>query len=240
MTTLTATQSNQTNRLARNTAVLLLIEAFLIFVPLVILGAAIEWPASLGDPASIALPRLIENAPAVRNGYFAYLVYSILFWPVAYLTSRVINGEGPLSPILQIANGFAALSTVARTIGIIRWLFPMPILARLYVDPATSEATRVAIEITYVTLNEFAGSVGELLGVSFFAAIWLALVSIAILRSQTMPNWLGYFGFFATAALASSIVELWGVDLGGLVTVTVAMIHFWFMAAAAVFLRQRA
>ena len=239
MTTLSISKGEPKNgRLARNTAVLLLIEAFLIFVPLIILGAAIEWPASLGDPAHIALPRLVENAAAVRNGYFVYLVYSLLFWPVAYLTIRVVNGAGPLSPLLQIANGFAALSTVARTIGIIRWLFPMPVLARAYVDPATTAATREAIGMIYVTLNEFAGSVGEVLGVSFFAALWLALVSVAILRSVHLPNWLGYFGFFATAALASSLVELWGIDLGGLITVTVAMIHFWFMAAAAVFLRQ--
>lgn len=43
------------------------------------LGAAVDWPASLDDPVSIALPRLAENEGAVRFGYFEYLPYSVLF-----------------------------------------------------------------------------------------------------------------------------------------------------------------
>lgn len=38
--------------LRRSTAILLLIEFLLIFLPLIILGAAINWPASLDEPAS--------------------------------------------------------------------------------------------------------------------------------------------------------------------------------------------
>jgi hypothetical protein len=51
----------------------------LIFVPTFVLGAAVDWPASLDDPASIALPRLAENEGAVRFGYFEYLPYPVLF-----------------------------------------------------------------------------------------------------------------------------------------------------------------
>ena len=90
----------ESNRgLNRVTAAVLLIEAFLIFVPMYILGNAINWPASLGDPAADVLPRIVEHAAAVRNGYFVYLIYSILFWPLSVLTIRVVQGPGPLSPI---------------------------------------------------------------------------------------------------------------------------------------------
>ena len=230
----------ESNRgLNRVTAAVLLIEAFLIFVPMYILGNAINWPASLGDPAADVLPRIVEHAAAVRNGYFVYLIYSILFWPLSVLTIRVVHGPGPLSPLLRIAAGFGVISALARTLGIIRWLFPMPALAAMYVDPNTSATTREAIVVAYVALNEYAGTIGEVLGVSLFAALWVALVAVAILRSPRLPNWLGIFGFVAAAALASSVLELWGFDMGALITATVAVIHFWFMAAAVVFLRLR-
>jgi len=51
----------------------------LLFVPLGVLGTAIGWPASLGDPASVALPRLLQQEPIVRFGYLIYLAYSVLF-----------------------------------------------------------------------------------------------------------------------------------------------------------------
>ena len=56
-----------------------IVQGLLIFIPTFVLGAAINWPDSLDDPASVALPRLLENEGAVRAGYFAYLIYSILF-----------------------------------------------------------------------------------------------------------------------------------------------------------------
>jgi hypothetical protein len=82
----------------RLTAGLLTIEGLLIFVPLAVLGGAIGWPASLGDPAAVALPRLLENEGAVRFGYLVYLAYSVLFLPVAIWTTRTLT-RGDDSPL---------------------------------------------------------------------------------------------------------------------------------------------
>jgi len=224
--------------LNRNTAFLLILEGFLIFAPLIILGAAIEWPATLGDPAEIMLPRIYEESGAVALGYFTYLIYSVLFWPVALLTARVIAGKDEFSPLLRMAVGFGIASAVLRTLGIVRWLFPMPVLAKQYVDPTTSEATREAISVTYTMLNEYAGAVGEVLGVSLFAAMWVILLSVVILQTGALPRWVAYFGFIAGAGLASSLLEVFGVDMGAFITATVTLIHFWFWAVAAVLLRR--
>jgi hypothetical protein len=75
----------------RTAAMLLGIEGLLLFVPLAVLGTAIGWPASLGDPASAALPRLLEQEPIVRFGYLVYLAYSVLFLPVAVRTTRALT-----------------------------------------------------------------------------------------------------------------------------------------------------
>ncbi len=74
----------------RQAAIFLIIEFLLIFAPLIILGAAINWPASLDEPASVNLPLILEQYMAMMTGYSIYLVYSLLFWPMAYLTGRAI------------------------------------------------------------------------------------------------------------------------------------------------------
>jgi hypothetical protein len=72
---------------------LLIAESLLIFVPLSVLGSAINWPKSLSDPADKILPLLVEHASAVRFGYLVYLVYSILFWAIASLTIWVLSNS---------------------------------------------------------------------------------------------------------------------------------------------------
>ena len=47
--------------LARWAGSMSILQGLLLFIPLTVLGAAIDWPGSLSDPADIALPRLLEN-----------------------------------------------------------------------------------------------------------------------------------------------------------------------------------
>lgn len=209
-------------------SLLLTVEFLLIFAPLAILGAAINWPASLDEPASVNLPLILEEAIAVKLGYFIYMIYSILIIPVALVISRVVGGEGQENTLLKIANGFAIGSAVLRVLGIIRWLIPMPILAQVYTDPATSEATRESVAVMYDMLNAYAGSVGEVLGVGFFAALWVATTSYVILRDRTLPRWIGVYGLVTALALTVGLLEIFNIDAGALLTVNVTMLHFWW------------
>jgi hypothetical protein len=209
------------------------------FPPLIILGAAINWPASLDEPAAVNLPLILEQYPSVMIGYGIYLVYSLLFWPVAYLTGRVIVGDDTHNPLVQIANGFAALSTFARALGIVRWLFAMPVLARLYTAPAVTPELQASLSALYDMLNAYAGGVGELLGVSLFAVIWLVLIAVLILQKAQWPNWLGYFGLAAAGMLSLNLLELVNIDLGPIISLSVATLHFWMLATAFIFFRLK-
>lgn len=228
-----------TPTLARVAGLLLMLQSLLIFVPMAILGGAINWPASLSEPAAVMLPLIQAQAGAVRIGYLSYLAFSILFWPVALLAARAVAGSETLTPLLRLALGFGIASAVARTLGIIRWLVAMPVLAAAYNDPATPAATRATIEIVYKTLNDYAGSIGEVLGVSLFAALWLICLAVAILRTGALPRWIGLFGLVAAAALLGGLVELFGVDLGALITVTTGVFQLWMLAAGLTLLIRR-
>lgn len=215
--------------LHRTTGWVLILEGLLMFVPVAILGRAINWPQSLSEPAAVVLPLLTQKAAEVRLGYFIYLVYSILFWLVALLTVRVVSNGESESIWLRLATGFGIASTIARCLGIIRWLVAMPALAMLYMNPATSPQTREAIAVVYRVLNDYAGAIGEVLGVSLFAAIWLAIVSLTILRTNVLPNWIGFLGLFSATLLFVQLAELFGIDLGAFISVSVGFLQLWFL-----------
>ncbi|MEM7345499.1 MAG: DUF4386 family protein [Chloroflexota bacterium] len=221
------------NKTFRSSAITLLtIEFLLLFVPLIVLGMAINWPASLDEPASVNLPLILEQAAAVKFGYLTYMIYSVLIIPVAFIISHIVAGFGPPNTLLKIANGFAIGSAVLRVLGIIRWLIPMPILARVYTDPASSEGTREAVAIMYDMLNAYAGSVGEVLGVGFFAALWVGITAYVILRDGTLPRWVGGFGLITAVALTAGLLEIVEVDAGAFLTINVTMLHFWWFFIA--------
>lgn len=217
------------------TAALLAVQGLLLVVPTIVLGNAIGWPASLEDPAAVALPRLLEQEGTVRWGYLAYLAYSVLFLPVGIWTTRLLTG-GADTALVRLAIGFAVASTLARCIGISRWLTTMPDLARAYA--AAPEEARATIAVQYQALNDFGGGIGEALGVSLFAAAWLACTVAAAARTGVAPGWLLAGGAVTAVAVATPLVELLDVDAGLLTTVGTSVLQVWFLTAAVVLARR--
>lgn len=210
------------------TGILSILQGLLIFVPTFVLGAAINWPDSLDYPASQLLPELIEQEGAVRFGYIAYLIYSILFVFSMFMLTKLSSGRA-MAAMFGIIMAFAIASTTARSIGIVRWLVPMPQLAESWGSAATDQE-RYAISVTYDSLNLFGGTVGEVLGVSIFAALSLLAISIAFLRDG-LPKWIGIFGLISVAALLATTTELMGFEADTFVIIFgTTAIQLWFLA----------
>lgn len=218
-----------TKSLNQFTALILIVEGLLIFAPTIILGAAINWPDSLNQPADVVLRAIYEEADAVRIGYFSYLIYSILFFPVIALSVRIAATNDQSNIYVRMAVGFGAISALARSIGIIRWLIAMPALAEIYNATGTSAQTQESIAITYEVLNNFGGSIGEILGVSMFASLAMLMVAIVIFQNKGLPQWTGYFALISVAALLVPALEIFGVDAGIFLTLSVAVVQFWFL-----------
>jgi len=214
--------------LARWTGFVSVLQGLLIFVPTFVLGAAINWPDSLDDPASLALPRLLENEGAVRAGYFAYLVYSILFLVSIALLSELVFGKNA-GILMRIIIALAIASALARSIGIIRWLVPMYDLADLW-NGASTDSQRDAIGTTFEALNSYGGTIGEVLGVSIFAALAILLLSIGNLRQKTLPNWFSVFGLISAFGLLWTSTEIIGFNPGdSAIFLGTTIVQLWFL-----------
>ena len=216
--------------------IVLLLQGFSIFAPMVVLGGAIQWPDSLDYPPAQMLPLLLEQIDAVRLGYGLYLGYSLLFLVTGVLTIRLASRPGPLGTLGLIALGAAAVSTLARAIGIIRWLTVSTALAEAYSAPGLSADARTAIEATQGAINSWGGAIGEALGVAGFAAIWAIAVSLLILRDRQLPAWAGLAGLAAGVLVALPGLELFGIAPPVSIVLSTTGIQLWFMALGLLFL----
>ena len=88
------------------------------------------------------------------------------------------------------------------------------------------------IELIRDVVNAWGGAIGELLGVSLFSVGWLICVSILILRNDSLPNWLGYFGLIVCPIFASPINELFGYTAN--IFVSTLSVHLWLFATGSV------
>lgn len=216
---------------------LVMIESLLIFAPLIILGAAIEWPDSLDFPVAKVLPLIKEHLGDVRLGYGIYLLYSLLWIAlgasVAWLASRKEGGTGIL---VSLAAALGCVSAVARCIGIIRWLTASAAFSALYPN-ANDMATNRGIEAAQMAVNAWGGAIGEILGVALFASAWLIVVSIIIITNKSLPKILGYIGFIVAIVVALPAAELFGLNLMSVSTST-SVLHFWLLAVGVTALVQ--
>ena len=216
--------------------IVLLLQGFSIFAPMVVLGGAIQWPDSLDYPPAQMLPLLLEQIDAVRLGYGLYLGYSLLFLVTGVLTIRLASRPGPLGTLGLIALGAVAVSTLARAIGIIRWLTGSTALAEAYSAPGLSADARTAIEATQGAINSWGGAIGEALGVAAFAAIWAICTSLLILRDRQLPAWAGLAGLAAGVLVALPGLELFGIAPPVSIVLSTTGIQLWFMALGLLFL----
>jgi hypothetical protein len=230
-----------THRDGRALGILLLVEALLALAPVLILGAAIGWPASLDRPAAEQLAAVAAAPAAVSLGYGLYLLYSLLIAPLMIGLAARLPG-GLAHPLGASIAAFAVMSALARALGILRWLTVMPALAAEHA--AADAAGRRAIEPLFDALTTYGGGIGEVLGVSLLMAFALGLLCAAALRGglsgRAMPRPLAVLGLVVSALLAGLALPSLGIAVELPVALAVSGLSLWMLLLGLWMLRRTA
>ena len=228
MTTPNTTPILTTPSRHRALGAVLIADALLAFAPVAILAPAIGWPASLGKPAAEQLGALASAPGAVVAGYGLYLLYSVLVAPLMIGLAARLQG-GLSSPLGMTVAAFAALSALARSIGILRWLTVMPALATAHA--AADTATRIQIEMLFKAITTYGGGIGEVLGVSLFMALSVGTLSVGALLRGGLPAWLAGLGLLSALALAGWSLPVFGGPALVPAAAAVSLLSIWMLAA---------
>lgn len=102
------------------------------------------------------------------------------------------------------------LSALVQTLGLMRWPFVVPLLARRYVDLNATQGQRESAELVFDALHRYLGvGVGEHLGY-LLTGSWTLLTGFLVLGSSVLPIWLGWLAIPIGLALLIGALEFVG------------------------------
>ena len=152
--------------------------AFGFNVPYAMLAATYNYPDILRRPAGEALDLFHEGGATLILTWHAFALSALLLVPLAMalsLTSRSVSQQPALAIGAAIAGSLAGL---AQAIGLWRWVFVVPGLARIHNDPDADPVARRAAEQTFDLINQYGGvAIGEHLG-QLLTALFVLLLSM--------------------------------------------------------------
>ena len=190
--------------------------ALLIVLPLAynglyaLLARSFDYPDILRRPTAEVLERFGAGGSRLILTWWGFAMSAVLLAPTAVLLSHVLGGADPWA--LSLGTAIGVLAALVQFLGLIRWPFAIPHLAREMADPSSSESKKDAIEVVFQTLNRYLGvAVGEHLGYLFTGA-WTALVGVAILQASVVHGAFGIVGLVLAPLFLLGAFEFVGAN----------------------------
>jgi Domain of unknown function (DUF4386) len=173
------------------------------------LGRVFDYPAILREPTDAILRRFDAGGSGLILRWEALLLCSLAMLPLAGLVAVALQAPPALAVTSVVVGGAAGL---VQALGLVRWPFAVPELARRYVaaDGPGADAERAQIEVVFGTLHRLLGvGIGEHLGY-LLTGLWTVLVAASIVAAGVLPAWLGAVGVVIGIGLLVGSLEFVG------------------------------
>jgi len=188
------------------TGIFFIVGAILVNIPFTLLMINFDYPDILRQPTSEILARFQAGGDALTYTWLAFAWVGLPILLGAVMLKRVLEKEG--SPFLETATTLGVIGFIVQLIGLLRWVFVVPVLARLFTDPGTDPATQASISAVFIVVHQYGGVIlGEHLG-QLFTIAWMGLISGIIYQSKMFSKWVAWLGWFASAVYLLAQTEL--------------------------------
>ena len=172
------------------------------------LGQSFDYPGILRRPTGEVLTRFRQGGSTRILLWWLLALSALLFAPLVVLLSRSIGDAD--ATLLAVATTTGVLASVVQFLGLVRWPFLVPYLARTAAEPDASEARRDAVDVVFQSFNRYLGvGVGEHLGYLLTGA-WSVLAGAALRQTGKVPSWLGVPGIVVGVVLMLCSLEFVG------------------------------
>ena len=198
-----------------------------------LLGKRFEYPDILRRSTSEILERFRAGGSSLILMWWTFMVSGLLLIAAAVLLGQVLGFEG----IVPLATTFGVLAGLVQMLGLLRWVYVVPALARAYADPTLGSEQREVHAAVFRALHQYLGvGVGEHLGY-LFTGIWSMLIGVGVIQGIALPTWLGWPGIVIGAGLAVGSAEFlgpneergWGLA-GAAIPILYVAWSFWLLA----------
>jgi len=196
-----------------------------------------EYPDILRKPTEYILDRFNAGGKGLIATWYAFTLAAVLFTPLAILMHQTFASEN--TPYMPLATTIGVLAGAMQFLGLIRWPFLVPYLARTYFAADSTKATRDSIAVVFQAFHRYAGvAIGEHLGY-LFTSIWSAFIALAITASPLFPSWLGWVGFLPALGIFIGLFEEGGFKAAGAINAISYIIWSIWLIVVGLFLLLR-
>jgi hypothetical protein len=181
-------------------------------VPYSILAATFDYPDVLRRPAGEALDLFAAGGASLILTWHAFALSALALIPMS-LALSLTPARVAQRPALAIGAAITgALSGLAQAIGLWRWVFVVPGLARTHADEGAAPEVKQAAEHVFAALNQYGGvAIGEHLGQWLLA---LFVLMLALLQWTERKRISATLGFITAVAVAIGTSEGLAIALG--------------------------
>jgi hypothetical protein len=192
------------------TAIVLIVVPIAFNIGFLALGRAFDYPDILRKEHDEILRRFADGGSGLLLRWQALLLSALGMLPLVAMLA-ILLGASPELTVLTVVVGAAA--SLVQALGLARWPFAVPELARRYVgapEGPVGDATRDTVRVVFATLHRYLGvGIGEHLGYLLTGA-WTLLAAWSIMSTTALPAWLGLAGLPIGVALAAGALEFVG------------------------------
>lgn len=211
-------------QLVRFTGFLSIGLVLLLNVPYLLLMQTFEYDDILRQPVDYILTKFHAGGVGLIVTWFIFGLSALLFIPVSLLLHKTVERED--APYLTIATTMGILSGVLQAIGLMRWVFVVPILSNLYTDPASSLGTREAVSVVFQVVHQYGGVIiGEHLG-QLLLGCWTLGIGFVMQRSPLFKPWVAKVGLLTVPLLLVGQSELLATVIPNLTVLKTTPIGF--------------
>ena len=200
-----------------------IVGALLVNIPYTLLIMNFDYPDILRQPTAEILTKFQAGGDTLIYTWFAFAWVGLPMLFGAIMLKQILADEH--APFLETATTLGVMGFIVQVVGLLRWVFVVPALARLYTDPAADSATQAAVATVFTAVHQYGGVIlGEHMG-QFLIILWMSMISGIMYKSKMFSKWVAVLGWVASAIyilaqtelLATAIPTVPVIDWAGLV-----------------------
>jgi len=190
---------------------LLIAGAVGVFIPYTLLTINFEYPGILRQDIGIVLTKFHNGGAAL---IFTWWAFAILGLPLLVAYIKIGQEFENRISFIKWATVLGVVSGIVQIIGLLRWVFVVPVIANNYVattDPIVKEIAKSSFQ----SIHQFAG---VLLGVhlgQLFTIAWTIIISIAFNKLKLFPQWVSWLGIISSIIYLFAQAELFATVIPG-------------------------
>lgn len=183
-----------------------IVGAILVNIPYTLLIINFDYPDILRLPAAEILTRFQAGGRSLIYTWLAFAWVGLPMLLGAIMLKRILADEN--APFLETATTLGVIGFIVQVVGLLRWVFVVPVLARLFTDPTTDSVTKAALPLVFSAVHQYGGVIlGEHLG-QFLIILWMSMLSGILYKSKRFSKWVAYLGWIASAVYILAQTEL--------------------------------